>query len=186
MASKKHYIITAITLGLIAASSAVLIGVTNLVTAKRIEKNEVLKINTGIEQIYGKNATISSDSDIEGYKYSNHLYVVNTEDNGKGLAVRTTGSNMYGKISLIVGFKLFVLPEGEIQGMQEYKFIGMYVVTNEQTYNTTLEENYIIPVNDNNRDVDDVNCGATYGAKLIREMINESKEVANSNLGKGE
>ena len=41
---KKHYIITAITLGLIAASSAVLIGVTNLITAKKIEQNEVMKI----------------------------------------------------------------------------------------------------------------------------------------------
>ena len=185
MANKKHYIITAITLGLIAASSAVLIGVTNLITAKKIEQNEVMKINAGIEQIYGKTATITSDSDVEGYKYSNHLYVVDAKEEGQGLAIRTTGSNMYGKLSLIVGFKLFVLPEGEIQGMQEYKFIGMYVVTNEQTYSTTLEDNYIVPVDNGERDVEDVSCGATYGAKLIRDMINESKEVANNELKKG-
>ena len=185
MASKKHYIITAITLGLIAASSAVLIGVTNLVTAKRIANNEVLKINAGIEQIYGKTATISSDYDLEGYKYSNHLYVVDAKEEGQGLAIRTTGSNMYGKISLIAGFKLYVLPEGENPGMQEYRFVGMYVVTNEQTYNTTLEDNYITLVNNDERDVEDVSCGATYGAKLIRDMINESKEVANNELKKG-
>lgn len=185
MANKKHYIITAITLGLIAASSAVLIGVTNLITAKKIEQNEVMKINAGIEQIYGKTATITSDSDVEGYKYSNHLYVVDAKEEGRGLAIRTTGSNMYGKLSLIVGFKLFVLPEGEIQGMQGYKFIGMYVVTNEQTYSTTLEDNYIVPVDNGERDVEDVSCGATYGAKLIRDMINESKEVANNELKKG-
>lgn len=185
MASKKHYIITSLTLGAIAAASAALIGVTNLITKDQIVKNEKNKINAGIVQIYGKNATISSDLELKGYQYSNHLYVVDNGENQESLALRTTGSNMYGKISLIAGFKLFVMPEGENKtGLQEFRFIGMYVVTNEQTYNTTLEENYIDPLNNGERDVEDVNCGATYGAKLIRDMINEAKDVANEQLGK--
>ena len=113
MASKKHYIITSLTLGAIAAASAALIGVTNLITKDQIVKNEKNKINAGIAQIYGKNATISSDLELKGYQYSNHLYVVDNGENQESLALRTTGSNMYGKISLIAGFKLFTMPEGE-------------------------------------------------------------------------
>ena len=87
------------------------------------------------------------------------------DDNNTGYAFRTTGSNMYGKISLLLGF------EGT-----SYGFIGLYVIVNEQTYASTLEEKYLEPVNAGG-DIDKVSCGATYGAKLVRDMINEAKEA---------
>ena len=177
MADKKHYIITSLTLGAIAATSAALIGLTNLITAKKIADNEKAQINAGIGKIYGKSASILSDSDLDEYKYSNHLYTVKTDESENNIALRTTGSNMYGKISLLVGFSL---------SEEAYTLVGLYVVTNEQTYASTLVENYITPLNNGERDLDDVSCGATYGAKLIREMVNEAKEVANQQLGKGE
>ena len=164
---KKKYIITSITLGLIAASSGALIGLTNLITKDRIAQNEQNKINAGICEIFGKNATISSESEKTGYKYVTYLYNVNED----GLAFKTEGSNTYGKISLLVGFNQ--------NSESEYVFAGLYVVNNEQTYASTLTKNYLDPVNDGSRDLDDVSCGATYGAKLVRDMVNEAKEIAN-------
>ncbi|MBR0294323.1 MAG: hypothetical protein IJQ67_00195 [Bacilli bacterium] len=164
---KKHYVIVSITLGAIAAISAVLIGVTNLVTKDRIIQNEKNRIAAGIKEIFGNNSLISDEEDLKdnGYAYVNYSYTVKANDEFFGYALRTTGSNMYGKISLLVGF-----------GMT-YSFSGIYVIINEQTYASTLEDNYLIPLNEGSKELDDVECGATYGAKLVRDMINEASEV---------
>ena len=164
--SKKRYIITSITLGLIAAGSGALIGLTNLVTKDKIAQNEKDRINAGISEIFGNSAVISSENEISGYQYTNYLYHVNESS----LAFRTEGSNSYGKVSLLVGFNF---------SDEEYKFAGLYVVVNEQTYASTLVANYLEPVNGGTRELEDVSCGATYGAKLVRDMVNEAKEVAN-------
>lgn len=170
MSNAKKYVVTSITLGLIAAASAGLISVTNLITREKIAQNEKERINAGIVRIFGENAEISSERDVTGFQYLEHFYKIKGEQNG--YAFRATGSNSYGKVSLIIGFKQTTVNE-----FSSFAFAGMYVVTNEQTYATTLVDNYINPVNngeityDSN---DSVKCGATYGAKLIREMINEA------------
>ena len=175
--SKKHYIITALTLGAIAACSAALIGLTNLVTKNQILKNEQNKINAGIADIFGSSATVLEEFEVKDHKYVNYCYKVTDEDQNKDIALRTTGSNMYGKISLLAGFTYNVLPGGERQG--EYKFVGLSLITNEQTYASTLVENYVTPLNNDDISLDDVSCGATYGAKLIRDMVNEATLYAN-------
>lgn len=168
MLKAKHYIITSITLGSIALASALLIGLTNMITKERIIQNEINKVNSGIASIFGDNSKISEDKDIEGHNYVNHVYTVdNSEDTRLGYGFRVTGSNMYGKISLLVGFD-----------ESSHNFMGMYIVTDEQTYAQTLEDNYIGPVNAGTRDIDDVKCGATYGATLIRDMIADASEAA--------
>ena len=169
MSNKKHYVITSITLGAIAAASALLIGGTNLLTRGQIAKNEKNKISSGISEIFGKSASVSSEFEVKDQKYTNYAYEISVGDNpSKAYAFRTTGSNMYGKISLLIGFY-----EGS-----DPTFVGLSIITNEQTYATTLVENYIDPLNDGSRDLDDVSCGATYGAKLVRDMVNDAKEVA--------
>ena len=174
MDNKKKFIITSITLGLIAMTSAVLIGLTNLVTKDRIAQNEKNQINNGITEIFGKNSSISAEYDLDGaglsldYKYVNYLYDVKDEnENIVGVAFKTTGSNMYGKISLLVGYT-----------KENLLFSGVSIIVNEQTYATTLVDNYINPLNEGERDLNDVSCGATYGATLVREMVNEAKEAA--------
>lgn len=164
MAKIKHYVLTSVTLGLIAASSALLIAASNRLTAQKIADNEQANINKGIAAIYGESAVVFSENDVENedYKYVNHAYTVTSNDSLVGYAYRTTGSNMYGKISLIVGFNL------------KEEFVSLYLVTDEQTYASTLEENYIAKVVDGSRNVEDVSCGATYGAKLVRDMVNEA------------
>ena len=170
MPSKKHYIITAVTLGAIAACSAALIGLTNLLTRDQIKKNEQKKFNAGITAIFGENSAAHEFNPGTKYeiKYLDSVYIVDAADdpeNEIGWAVRTTGSNMYGKISMLVGFDY-----------NSKFFKGIYLITNEQTYATTLVENYVTPLNSDDRQLDDVKCGATYGATLINEMVTNAQE----------
>ena len=167
----KKYIITAVTLGVIAAASAGLIGLTNLLTAKQIAINEQKKFDAGITAIFGETASVNKDYKNGGNdKYVQEWYWVHMgEGIENGYVFRTTGSNMYGKISLLVGFDY------------AKTFVGTYTITNEQSYASTLVENYLIPINadENPRDYEDVSCGATYGAKLVRDMINDAQEMCN-------
>ncbi len=165
MSDKKKYIITAVTLGIIAACSGGLIGATNLITKDRIAQNEKNKFNAGIVAIFGENSAASDyETSLKDSKYVTNLYLVNSADNAqKGWAVKTTGSNSYGKISMIIGFNTYK------------ERVGTYMITNEQTYATTLIDNYVTPLNEGTRDLDDVSCGATFGAKLVRDMINEAQ-----------
>ena len=167
----KKYIITAVTLGVIAAASAGLIGLTNLLTAKQIQKNEQNKIKAGIVEIFADDAEILEEKPIsdKSLKYTNYEYTLN-----KGVAYRTTGSNMYGKISMLVGYVYMIRP-GDTEG--DYLFAGIYLITNEQTYASTLNENYVTPLNNDDIKYDDVKCGATYGATLIRDMIEETNNI---------
>lgn len=174
MSDKKHYIITAVTLGCIAAASGVLIGVTNLITKERIAQNEKYKIQSGIASIFKQNTVkyeefSKEEAGLKGeYKYIETLYTVKDNDNNDlGCVFKSSGSNMYGKISIISGYDI-----------SSHAFMNLSVIVNEQTYATTLVDNYINPLNDGTRNVDDVSCGATYGAKLIRDMIHEAEEAA--------
>lgn len=165
MSDKKKYIITAVTLGVIAACSGGIIGVTNLVTRNKIAENEKNKFNAGIVAIFGENSKVSdTESAVKGYKYITDSYlVINSENVHSGWAIKTTGSNAYGKISMIVGFN------------SSKARVGTYMIVNEQSYASTLEENYIIPLNKGERDLYDVKCGATYGATLMKNMIDEAQ-----------
>ena len=176
MANAKHYIFVSITLGSIAAASALLIGGANYLTREKIKQNEINSINQGIVAIFGQSAGIIEQKEIanDSYKYVTYYYAVSKEgsDENIGVAYRTTGSNMYGKISLLVGFNL------------SNELVSISVISDEQTYAQTLTDNYIVPVQDGTRDYNDVSCGATYGAKLIRDMINDASEANKAEVWK--
>ena len=82
---------------------------------------------------------------------------------------------MYGKISLIVG--VFE------NTSSDFVFGKLSVVVDEQTYASTLEDEYIDVINGDSSKIDDVSCGATYGAKLVRSMIEMTVSYANDVLG---
>lgn len=175
--SKKHYIITAVTLGIVAATSGLLIGLTNLATVKKIDENKQLKIKDGISEIYSNSDLKYTEISFSGeYEYVKKAYKVNqSNDEPLGYAFQTSGSNVYGKVELIVGF---------VNGSGvPFVFKGISVITNEQTYNTTLEDEYIVPLNEDQTKIDDVKCGATYGAKLVRAMIEDSTKAAEEVCG---
>lgn len=175
MASKKHYILVSITLGAIAAVAAGVIGLTNLVTKDRIAENEQKRIQAGIVDIFGENAEIVEEFTVKNQGYVVYGYQIkNDESELDKYALRTTGSNSYGKVSLLVGVS-------EDSETHDFDFTRLSVIVNEQTYASTLEDEYLDPLNDGG-DINDVNCGATYGAKLVREMINQSIDYANTAL----
>ena len=178
--SKKHYIITSVTLGAIAAVSAGVIGLTNLITKGSIAKNEKARIQKGISEIFGENAEIVSEFAIKDNNYSYLVYGYEIKNDESGLdkyAIRTSGYNTYGKVSLLVG-----VSESE---SYEFAFSRMSIISNEQSYAATLEDEYIDLVNEGRIDVEDVTCGATYGATLVRNMINSTVEYANTALRNG-
>jgi hypothetical protein len=171
MGNSKKYILTAVTLGVIGAVSAALISLTNLVTRDAIEKNKIDKINKGLAMIYDENSQFSEANLIEGEtKYLDSYYVASKNEEKIGYVFQTTGSNMYGKISMLVGIDL------------TYNVGNVYLVVNEQTYAQTLIDNYVNPLNDGTRALEDVSCGATYGAKLVRSMAEEAQSWAKENL----
>ena len=182
MSNMKKYLVTAITLGAIAMCAGALIGATNLVTRGPIAEYEKNQINNGIKEIFDgyENIHYANDSDVQIDKnnpYVTHVYYVydgtseNYADNAfVGYAIKTEGSNSYGKISLIVGFNSSAF----------YKSIT--VIKNEQSFASTLKRNYINAVKAGEREVDDVSCGATYGAKLIRDMVNNAEDVIKNQI----
>lgn len=166
----KKYILTAIILGSIAAVSGGAVALVNLITEKKIMENDKIKLVSGIKDIFGDNATIDPENEqkVNDYTYTVSYYKVSGENNEfLGYAFKSEGSNMYGKIALISGFDAI-----------SHNFMSLSLINNEQTYATTLVDNYITPLNSDPEKLDDVSCGATYGAKLVRDMILEANEVA--------
>ena len=175
----KKYVLTAVTLGVIAASGALLIAGTNMVTRDKIAQNEQESINSGIVTIFGEGAYFNDYSlpalpEGEEYTYITTCYQVkDNKDLITGYAFRTDGSNNYGKISLIIGYNT-----GGI-----YK--GLSVVANEQSFASTLKKGYLDVIKNGEKTIDevDVSCGATYGAKLVRNMVEEAGKTANILVG---
>ena len=74
----------------------------------------------------------------------------------------TTGKNAYGQVDLLLS-------------VEDGKVAKMYVVTNTESYGPTLEDNYINKYNKGYlTDLADVKCGATYGAKTVKEQCDEA------------
>ena len=174
MPNMKKYILTAVTLGLIAMASGLLIGATNLVTKGPIAEYEKEQFNNGVVEVFGEGAKadINDKKDMpESFesKYVTNYYIVSdANDLNIGYLFMTNGSNSYGKISLIVGYT-----------SDTCALKGFSVLKNEQSFASTLKKKYITLVQSKERDYTDVSCGATYGAKLIRNMIDEASDAAN-------
>ena len=173
MSNMKKYLMTAITLGTIAMASGLLIAGTNLVTRDQIKANEQETINKGLADIYGIEDLNSSVVELPkdqkfDYVLSSYYEVKTANNEPAGYAFRTKGSNSYGSISLIVGFNA------------NYIYQGVAVVENGQSFATTLQKKYLNPLIKEHKAVNevDVSCGATYGAKLTRDMINDAYKAA--------
>lgn len=176
MSNMKKYILTAVTLGSIAAVSALLIGLVNLATADTIKKNDANKIKDGLAQIYS-GATFSEENKIDKgdkYKYLESYYVATKDNSQAGYVFQTSGKNDYGSISMLVGIS------------NDYTINKYYLISDEQSFATDLEDNYVNPFNNGQKEYDDVTCGATYGAKLIKAMAEEASTWAQENLGGGD
>ncbi len=162
----KKYLVVSLTLGIIAGGSALLIGLTNLLTADKIKENKVKKEENGLKQVFtNEDQTFTTVSFDTSFEYIEKIWQAKDgSDNDIGYIYKTTGKNSYGEVSLLIGFDA------------EKNFANMVVLENTETYGTTLQDNYITPVNEKSKDFSSVSCGATYGAKLINSMYTEAKE----------
>ena len=167
----KKYLTTAVTLGLIAAGGALLIAGTNMLTRDSIKANEAKAINNGLAAIYDTESLKTSEATLDKefeYVISSYYVVKDEADAPLGYAFKTEGFNAYGKISLIVGFNA------------NYVYKGVAVVENGQSFASTLQKKYLNPLVKEDKTIDevDVSCGATYGAKLTRSMIESANSAA--------
>ena len=163
------YLKVSITLGSIAAGAALIIGLANFVTANRIEANKLSKEKAALKEIYNVDNTdiyqeLTKD---DGVDYSSFNYISKIY---KDTSVSTTfiyvtsGKNSYGAISMLVG----VSKDGPS---------NIVLTEDTETYKDTLEESYVANYNKSEEKLvayADVTCGATYGAKLIKAMIDEA------------
>ena len=169
--STKKYLITAVTLGLIAAGGALLIAGTNMFTRGPIEENKIKTINKGLATIYETDSLKTSELTLDkefDYVISSYYEVKDEADTPLGYAFKTEGSNAYGKVSLIVGFNV------------NYVYKGVAVVENGQSFASTLNKKYLNPLIKEGKTVDevDVSCGATYGATLVHDMVKSATSAA--------
>lgn len=176
MSDAKRYLKVGLTLGAIAGVSALLIGATNAVTAPAIEKNERDRLISALEAPFGKNATVNPDEklDLSNYtlSYVQDAWEAKGNDGNKvGTVYQCEGTNMYGSISLLIG----VYPDGSLTDMT--------ILSNTETYKTTLESKYVRSFNsaetaDKMASLNNVKCGATFGANTINAMVSEARNLA--------
>ncbi len=164
MSNAKKYILTSVTLGAIAASSALLIGLANMVTRDRIKQNEIAKTKAGLAEIYGSNAIYGDAIEINDKNYPHLLcyYPASIDEQVIGNVFKASGKNEFGDITLLVG----VSTNNEAG--------QIYLITNTQSYASTLVNNYVGPYNNGRVELDDVSCGATHGAELVRDLVLEA------------
>ena len=180
------YLKVSLTLATIASGSALLIGLMNLATVNTIKANKDNKIKNGISSlcpgyyIRSQITFVDTKEDEYGYKpeYDGNKYPhlknaynceirpelrISVPDKDENKYVySTTGKNAYGQVDLLI-----LIGNGEVE--------KMFVVTNTESYGPTLEDNYINKYNNGYlTDLADVKCGATYGAKTVKEQCDEA------------
>ena len=173
MAKMNKYLLTGIILGSIAAISGGAIALTNLITEEKIAQNEINLFNKGLSEIFGKGSNAEEvDLDLSSYPLTNKCYSVKIENKFVGYAFKSEGSNDYGKIAIVSGFD------------ESLNFKSLYLIKNEQSFGPTLVKKYVNPLKEDSNKLDDVSCGATRGAEVVRNMIKEAEKAAKENFGK--
>ncbi|MBE6135512.1 MAG: hypothetical protein E7179_05900 [Erysipelotrichaceae bacterium] len=152
---------TGIFLACIAGAAALILSGVNVVTSKKIEENRVQKEAKGLRRVFGE-AAYGEAIPVENNKNISKYWNVNLGEGKEGRVYSVSGTNSYGSVSLLVG----------IYG--DYSLGNIFVLENTESYATTLQDGYLTPyiqAEDKETVIDNVRCGATYGAKLCRDLI---------------
>ena len=163
--SLKTVIRIALVLMLVSGLSAALIIALNKVTAPIIVQNNIDKENNSLAQIY-------AGAEFETLEEGNGtiLKVAKATKNNEllGYVYKVTGKNAYGTITLLVG-----VTNGEV--------VKVVFLENSESFASKVEDHVnsaYAPNKVNTENVADVDtkCGATYGAKTVKEMISQALE----------
>ena len=173
------YLKIALTLSLIGGASALVIGVTNYITAPVIAKNEYdAKIAT-IKELYEEGTTFSEEYKInvdnQAFILESYFEAFDTTNKKIGYAFICDGRNAYGRIKLAVNIDSI-----------NYNITKILLIVNDQSYGDKLVTNFIDPFNKGERDFDDIaNVGATFSATLVHDMCSAAKEYVMSQIDGG-
>jgi len=160
---KNRYLLSSVTLGVLGGIAALLIGLTDLLTSDKIQQNEIDKVNSSLAEIFPE-GTFGEEEAIDGMTYVTGRYAATKDDETFGYVYQGEGKNSYGSISLLVGIYT-----------ENYEIGRISLLSDGQTFATTLEENYLDAYNAGHRELEDVTCGATYGATLIKNIVKEAQ-----------
>ena len=158
---------TVLTLTIIASASALLIAGADLLTHDRIEENTLQKEMSMLHEYFGEPEYDGKSFKIEGVDYLSKYYVVRLDNDELSYVYRADGKNGFGEISLLAGIK------------EDAAIYSIRVIENGQSYASTLEDNYLKPLyesNDKEAALNNVECSATNGAKLVRKLVLAAKE----------
>ena len=161
----KYFKISSV-LALISLICALIIGGTNLLTSSVIKANKEKTELETIQKIFADYDNNNSQELESNNAAINKKILAKDKDNNElGYIYNVSGKNAYGTISLMVAIK-----DGSLYQVE--------FITNEQSFATALNKKYLDPLMAGERQLEDVSCGATYGAKLVRDMVKEAISAA--------
>ena len=153
-------------LTLIAGVCALLIAGCNALTQPIIEQNALEKKAELCREIFAEFDSENSTILKEGFSssYIKEKIVANDSDsNSLGYIYTVGGSNAYGAIELLVG----ISSDGTL--------VSVEFITNGQSFSSETEAHvngsYVSGLDSTEVNNIDVNCGATYAAKLVKELV---------------
>lgn len=162
MSNYKRYLKTGLILAAITAICGIMIALLNGVTAPIIEENNYKKEQETLALIFD-GATFENLEIKENDSKINKVYLAKINDEILGYVYLVSGKNAYGTIELMIG-----ISDGSVCAVE--------IITNTQSFSKVVNQyvNDLDNLDINNQNIDDldVKCGATYGAKLVKELIN--------------
>lgn len=166
--SFKKVFVIAFTLMLVSALSGALIVCLNMVTEPIIAENEVKSEEQKLQQVY-QNATFKQieyeDDTIKA------IYQAFGDEKYLGRVYKVTGKNAYGAITLLVGINLNGTIENVVFMENGESFASTVTDHTNSSYHSGMDSADVNNV--------DTKCGATYGAKLVKELIQKALDDAN-------
>ena len=158
----------ALILASIGGVSAITVSAVNLFTAPKIEANRKEKEKKALNEIF-PSAEVGEAVEIKENAYTSLLKYWPVQIGDEDARIYScSGKNGYGAVSLLIG----------VYG--DYSLGRMSIIDNTETYGQTLNQNYIAPyqyyedAESRQTALDHVVCGATYGAKLIKGMVEQA------------
>ncbi len=158
----------------IAGASALILTSLNLLTAPIIEQNNAKKQAGGYVEIFSNWAANSDPVAIEGndnlaeYRIA-YSDTAKTQQIGYIYTSKSISVKSYGNITAMVG----------ISGETDSPVLGkVYLVEDGLSYKTQFETGYVNPYNANPGEatLNNVKCGATFGAEALQGIINSARD----------
>ena len=142
----------------------------DLLTAGRIAENKVKKENDGLKSLLEPGAKVSEATEISDDDYPSLKKYWTVERPNEDLPSRiyaASDKNGYGQVSLLIAL------------YGDFSLGNVAVLENTESYGQTLQDGYLDKIarsEDKDKAFTEVKCGATYGAKMCRDMIEAAKQ----------